>query len=231
MNRTPLLEISLNRLAQLTLPTEILVVDDGGSDGLADMCHRVVIDCPIQYVYTHNPHPSLCSHARNVGIKNTECDIVITTEPEMWFMTDVIAQMLADHSKRPEEVISVGTVHHMQDPRFPHLEDHVTRGWVAPWIALYEKQWLFDVGGWDETFPDNWGWEDTDLLTRLRVSGHGQHIDQEIEARHLWHPPRAIDQVPNEAHFRAKHIDGGAQIIGEHIVANKDSDWGVIKRR
>lgn len=226
-NRAGLLEKSLNRMTQLTQPDEVLIIDDGGDDATREVVRRVKgFTCPVRYLYTRNLGSSICSHARNVGIKNTDCELVITSEPEMWFETDVVAQMLADHEERPREVISVGIVHHEQDPRFPGVEDFVTVGWVAPWIALYGKQWLLDIGGWDEGFEDNWSWEDTDLLTRLRVSGHGQNINREIQARHLWHPPRAMDQTRNEARFRSKLIDADNM---RDLVANVGQPWGVVK--
>jgi glycosyltransferase involved in cell wall biosynthesis len=228
MNRSDLLEKSLNRMNQLTLPDEILIVDDGGVDHCREVAERVVMECPVRYIYTHNPGQSQCSHARNVGIKNTDCDLIITSEPEMLFVSDVVAQLLVRFEEYGrKDVISAGTINH------EHSRGHIgdtTRGWVATWIALYGKQWLLDIGGWDEWFPDPWGWEDTDLLTRLRCDGHGQFIDQEIEATHQWHVHRAVNQERNEAHFRAKLLPlDGSEIKPLDIIANHGHPWGEIK--
>lgn len=216
-NRSGLLARSLARFTswKMTAPDEILVVDDGGSDNCAEICAQAPV--PVRYLYTHNPGDSICSHARNVGIKNTDCEHVLTSEPELIFDTDVVAQMLA---LAGTEVISAGTVHH-QDQGGTIETLH---GWVAPFAALYRRDWLLDIGGWDEEFESPWGWEDVDLLTRLRHSGHGQTIDQAIEVTHQWHPPRWCDQELNESRFRAKEFP-------RDIVANQDREWGACLTR
>lgn len=215
-DRTALLRTSLDRLSDLTPPDEILVVDDGGTDpALEGLCAQA----GARYIYTHNPGNTQCSHARNVGIRAIDADYVITSEPEMRFETDVIVQLLAAAVEHPSEVISAGTVRHEQ-PNGTHEE---IRGWVAPFVALYRREWLLAIGGWDESFPSPWGWDDTDLLTRLRVSGIGQFIDTRIIVTHQWHPSRACDQSANEAHFRAKDLERR----DEHIVANRGRAWGV----
>lgn len=228
-NRTALLERSLIHLhspaCNFTLPDEILVIDDGGSDNCEEMVRNLPF--PVRYIYTHHPGQSICSHARNVGLWNTDAELIITCEPEILFNSDVIAQLLADHAERPNEMISVGYVRHDQGDgtTIP------TVGYVATWCALYRRSWLLDIGGWDEDFPDPWGWDDVDLCTRLRCAGHGQHIDQAIEVTHQWHGPTYCDQDRNEAHFRAKILDSGSEVRDEDIVANRTHDWGVIKSR
>ena len=243
-DRTELLARNLRRLSTLTLPDEILVVEDGGTDPTTfELCkvYEEDLGLPIRYIYTHNPGQTMCSHARNVGINSTACDVVITCEPEMLFDTDVIAQLLADHRSRPyAEAINVGTVHHEQAPGTGPCcccgqEKHTTVNWEAPWIALYERKWLLDLGGWDESFPDPWGWDDTDLLTRLRIYGVGKYNDLAIEATHQWHPTQACPQAPNEAHFTSKGFNGDERRDHPELVANRaailDGTWGVPRPR
>lgn len=220
-NRTPLLQVSLERLCSLTLPDDVLIVDDGGSDGCRELCDEFAGRLPIRYIYNHNPGEAICSHARNVGIRNTDLDIIVTSEPEAIFETDVIGQMLRLHARESEHVISAGTIHHRQ----PNGTEETIVGWVAPFVALYVRSWLFDIGGWDEGFESVWGWEDVDLLSRLRALGHGQVISPEIQVTHQWHPPRHCDQGPNEGRFLAKDLQNST----EHIVANQGRDWGCIR--
>ena len=222
-NRSHLLRNSLKRLTERTLPDEVLIVDDGGDDG----CEDVVCDfrghLSITYVYTHNPGDSQCCHSRNVGIKTTKCDLIITSEPELKFETDVIAQMLDWHKREPTKVISAGTIH-TEGEDLSRTE--TLKGWVAPFTALYDRQWLVDIGGWDEFgWPDPWGWDDVDLLTRLRIAGHGQVIANEIEVLHQWHLSRACDQTANEAYFRSKGFDDDLS----QLVANQGREWGIAK--
>lgn len=237
-NRTPQFRKSLDRLAELTLPDEILVVDDGGSDGCEQMLAEwtaslpvTVSDAmPVRYIYNHNPELSICSFARNIGIKNTDADLVITSEPEMYFITDAVAQLIAGW-QRTRVVVSAGIVYHAQQENMTTPEQcNRIEGWVAPYVGIYERQALLDVGGWDEGFPGQWGWDDVDLLTRLRIRGIGQDIDRSIEVMHQWHVNPGRDQVgarANDVYFYAKNYDTDPDVV----VANRDREWGVIRPR
>lgn len=68
-NRGGLLQNSLERLTQLALPDEVLVVDDGGADNTEEVCASFNDRLPIRYVYHNNPGQTICSFARNVGVK------------------------------------------------------------------------------------------------------------------------------------------------------------------
>ena len=78
-NRGELLGHSLERLTHLTIPDEVLVVDDGSSDGTDAVVKSFEGRLPIKYIYNYNPDWSICSMARNIGIKNTDCEIIITS--------------------------------------------------------------------------------------------------------------------------------------------------------
>lgn len=211
------------------------MVDDGGTDGTAGVCRdaAAAYELPVRYIYTHNPGNTQCSHARNVGINSTDCEIVITSEPEMCFQTDVVAQMTrgheADRLRGDESFVNAGRILH--ENREGVLTETVD--WQAMFVALYRREWLLAVRGWDEHFPSPWGWDDVDLGTRLRISGVGQRNDRDICAMHLWHPSRATgNQWPNESHFRSKGFHGDERPDHPDLVANKnDADWGVPKPR
>lgn len=175
--------------------------------------------------------------ARNIGVKNAIGDIIITAEPEVIFVTDVITQMLTSHEKYPNEIISAGTMYFQQSPNVRHpllfaspkealrdclIEEYQTeprsyrtdafvktKNLQATWCALYEKKWLMDLGGWDEGFPGAWGFDDIELCTRLRINGINQYIDQEIECIHQWHP-----HLP-------PHIQGPAMVANENFMKDK----------
>jgi glycosyltransferase involved in cell wall biosynthesis len=215
-NRGHLLKNSLERLCLLTIPDEIIIVDDGGSDNTEGVCKDFEGRLPIKYIYNHNPNWSICSMARNIGVKQATGDIIITSEPELLWISDIVKQMLEDRLVHPNEVISAGVIYHAQGstPWHPALttnpkealkdsivEDYEIQprsyrqdGFVrtfnhqATFTALYEKKWLMDLGGWDEAFPGAWGFDDIELCTRLRINGINQHICPDMEVIHQWHP-------------------------------------------
>jgi glycosyltransferase involved in cell wall biosynthesis len=235
--RAGLLRQSLDRLFDLTLPAELIVVDDGGDDDT----QKVVDDfgaCTgihTTYIYTHNPGVQLCAHARNVGVKAARHDLVVTSEPEVCFRTDVLAQLADLHVDYSEKVISSGRIWFAPEGEAPVFDQdppgwQVADRWTAPHIALWHRSWLMAIGGWDESFPGPWGWDDTDLLTRLRISGHGQHIAPEVEGVHLFHGLGGDAGSQNEHHFRAKSFNHDPDDLTD-LVANKEREWGVPKPR
>lgn len=259
-DRAELLRNSLERLSRLTLPDEIVLIDDGGSDETRDYFRAFMRATGIRgrYLYNDNPGQSICSFARNIGLKEMRSDIVITSEPELIFLTDVILAFALKMQHHPSDVISAGTVYHQGvlaslnnivehgDPKKLQVTDYKsgppdwqghymrTRGWVAPYTAAYRRSWLMDIGGWDEGFPGNWGWDDIDLLTRLRINGHPQQIVEDIEVLHQWHDA-STDQgaqgEANEEYFygRSFHSEPGESDTAD-VVANKGVEWGTLKQ-
>lgn len=215
-NRSNQLRNSLLRLSKLSLPDEILIINDGGGSSCEDVVNSFKDKLPIKYIYNHNPTWSICSYARNIGIKNTDCEIIITSEPEILFCSDVICQMLNYHKEMPNNLISAGTVYHGgAGSKIPNLaiENPINylksqkvnissnnpkpkdpngfckvEGWQATYTALYRKEWIESVGYWDEQFPDVYGVDDIDIATRIRIKlGINQKIMKDIEVIHQYH--------------------------------------------
>lgn len=247
-NRGGLLRNSLERLCHLTLPEEIIVVDDGGGDDTEAVCQSFEGRLPpIRYLYNDNPGPTICSLARNIGVRHASHDWIVTAEPELIFLTDVLAQFRALHPENANEVISAGKVYFAQE-----ANDHVTLselqtagdyqppvgvqeaiGWVAPYTALWKKSWLEEVHGWDEAFPGAWGWDDIDLLTRLRINHHGQYIALDVQAVHQYHGLGGDAGFVNENYWKTKSFHDGGEDRGDHddVIANKGVEWGQLRTR
>ena len=262
-NRGSLLRHSLQRLIGMDdLPAELLVIDDGGEDDTVFVCEEFAQYLPIRYIYNHNPGPSICSMARNIGLKEAQHDWIVTSEPELMYRTNILAQFAELHEEYRTQIISAGTVYfapaewsgadvgQLGHPEMVKAGDYTPPsgsqeaiGWVAPYTALWYRPWLMDLGGWDESFPGYWGWDDIDLLTRLRISGYGQHIALGCEAVHQFHGLGGDANFVNEEHFFKKSFTHGQE---KHIchedcpqvpedltdaIANKGKSWGLITPR
>lgn len=241
--RGTLLRNSFERLAHLTQPAEIIVVDDGGNDETQDVCreYNERLRPEVRYVYNNNPGPSICSLARNVGVRLASHDWIVTSEPELLYLTDVLAQLCELQPDHPEQVISAGKVYFAPagwtapDASGPPTSEYgppvgaqEAIGWVAPYTALWYRPWLEAVRGWDECFPGAWGWDDIDLLTRLRISGIGQHIALDIEGVHQYHGLGGDHNQQNENYWRQKSFQGDERDLTD-VVANRDHEWGQVR--
>jgi glycosyltransferase involved in cell wall biosynthesis len=224
--RAELLRRSLARFqdAGITWPDEVVVVDDGTpDDSVGRVCDAATrwspLPLPVKYIRLENPGMTNCCYARNVGLRVCAYDEVITSEPELWFISDVIGQLKAARVQFPDKVVHEANAFHE-----PFEGAHLTDCDTVPgfYVNSFRREWLFEVGGWDEGFPGPWGFDDIDLYGRLSHAGHDRLGFPEIKVLHRWHESR-IDGCPeNEPYARAKEFP-------RDIVANKDHPWGQIR--
>lgn len=190
-NRGDLLSRSLARLADLTLPDQLVVVNDGGEDD----CSKAVADWAVQtgvdagVFYLDNPGRTMCSKARNYGLRFCEGDFVLTSEPEVFFKSDVVDQ-LTDPDSAAMQV--AGTVFYAPgdwDGNYgtPGEQHMGHQGWIAPYMTLWPREALEEIGGWDEDFPAPWGGDDIDIIRRLEEFGLVRYQRAELEVIHVDH--------------------------------------------
>jgi GT2 family glycosyltransferase len=231
-NRSAVLAKSLARLAELTVPDEIVIVDDGSDDGCEDMVGS--LDLPIRYIYNNRPYFALVSQARNVGLRAATGDLFVTCEPEVLFESDALAQLVAAYEANPDKAVNAGSVTHVHEDG----SRETVRGWTASFCTLFRRDWLLAVNGWDEEMPGIYGHDDCDLTTRLGLAGHGTLVDESIRVTHQWHPStRAVegaedDLQANGRYLRSKEIGWGLPVCeNPPIIANADIEWGKVIHR
>lgn len=214
-NRTDLLLKSLRALQQLTMPDQIVIVDDGGTDDCYARVRTLFHSVPAGLVYRwlDNPGVTNCCRARNAGLALCEHEHVIVSEPELLFVSDVVAQFTAarDHELYPDRVLHETSCWHA-----PHAGASLAECNDVPgfYVHSHMHSWLDEIGGWDESLPGPWAWDDLDLYGRLEHNGHKRFALDEIEVMHQWHPSRIEPAVENEAHVRGK-------IFPRDLVANR----------
>lgn len=215
--RGPLLQRSLLRLKELTLPDQIIVVDDGSyTRGVHGAVENSGL--PIEYVYNNNPGDTNPCLARNIALLRAECDEILVSEPELLFLSDVVAQFKVEREAHPDWVLCEPFCYH--EPRENATLDECNE---VPgfYVNMFKRQWLLDVGGWDEDLPGPWGWDDVELYKRLELIGHQRVPVWSTRVRHQWHPSRIEPAVENETYVRAKEFP-------RDIVANRDRELGRV---
>ena len=239
--KTSVVICTYNRLLQLkrglyTLmnqsvkPDEIIIVDDGSSDGTGEWVKSIESDIPINYIFLplNHPTPRISCIPRNVGIKAAKHEIIIFTESEALHVGDTIKQILHKMVKFPNDIILASHVYIFGEKLYKDLSvggkflysnesfknplslmEHPycqevsgffsnTKAPDSDWALSGEmkchagvlfglpKQWLLDVGGFDESFEGQ-GFDDFDLFGRLRLYRKELNQCSDIRVIHQWH--------------------------------------------
>jgi GT2 family glycosyltransferase len=256
---------TLMRLSHLTFPQHIICIDDGSTDDLKKFID--LLPYSIEYIKRDKKEYDSSVIPRNIGIKLCTTEYILIGDPEVLWITDVVAQMREQAEKYPEKVIIAGTCYFTSpdtpmdewllqtDPRelmkkweirqFPfHKKDQFDENgkqidWhskivtfdrkvQATFCGLFKKEWLLEIGGYDENMAvinggGGWGFDDIDLLTRLAANGHPQIGIPEIEVLHQYHkrPPQTIADgwARNEEIMKSR--------LGE-IIVNQNKEWGIL---
>ena len=157
-------------VAQEFEPYEVVVVDDGSTDGTAAIARSF----PVSYLHQENQGPSA---ARNAGLAAARGELIAFLDGD-----DVIPQSkLAVQTAYLREHAETGCVLGRNEWIFEDGSDPswLTRdpvygelGGIQPGTALVWKRVLEDVGGFDSTYRY---WEFQNLFVRMRE--HGVQID------------------------------------------------------
>ncbi|MGQ9502588.1 MAG: glycosyltransferase, partial [Anaerolineae bacterium] len=177
-NGAATLPACLEALQQQTIDPhryEVIVVDDGSTDGSADIARHFGVRLIRQ------PHRGAAA-ARNAGLLAARGELVLFTDADCspapnWIeqMTKALENPKVDGVKGAYRTHQRGFI-----PRFVQLEyeDRYDRmvgreaiDFVDTYAAAYRRSVLLNVGGFDEAFPGA-AVEDIDLSYRLAAQGH-----------------------------------------------------------
>ncbi len=176
-NRAPMMRRLLDALAACEVPAgglEVIVVDDGSRDDTAEIVSAASI--PVEYLYQRNAGPAA---ARNRGWRHARGELIAFTDddcvPSDSWVVDLVAA-LAD----PEIAGAGGRVVPLVPgflADFIQAERLVSHGgetgqvrYLVTANAVYRREVLDAIGGFDERFPGAAG-EDTDLTMRVVERG------------------------------------------------------------
>lgn len=152
---------------------------------------------------------------------------------QIWSMGQNIYKKLDEESfKYPARILShpyaqLTDSANMDNKKAPNADFAITGSinCVTGCFFACQKQWLEDIGGFDEEFEGH-GWDDWDLFNRLAKYDKGIIHCDDIVVIHQWHeknyPYNIYEAAEKNGARSAQRITQG------EFVANKDKEWGQI---
>ncbi|MDB9493272.1 glycosyltransferase [Spirulina major CS-329] len=208
-NRLAILQKCLRSLAHQTFTPdtpiqgyEVIVVDDGSTDGTIDWiaAHRAELPFVVTYAQDHAGP----AQARNLGVKHAQGDRIIFIDSDL-VVTPAFLQAHADGLAQGQRELgsdrcfTYGAVINTANFDHPTAEPYKITDFSAAYFATgnvaIAKQWLLTAGLFDTQFQ-LYGWEDLELGVRLKQLGLTLIKCPKAVGYH-WHPPFSLDQIPN----------------------------------
>jgi glycosyltransferase involved in cell wall biosynthesis len=196
-NNRDVLRRTLEALERQAFPAgeyEILVADDGSTDGTAEMVQEVRGPAPVRYLAQANAGRSA---ARNLGARAARGRILLFVDSDVWATPGLLS---AHHRHYPPRARKLG----VQGPSPTHPDARVTPFMkvkeITPDLTVRRRRNLSPVhvitrnfsvlreefegaGGFDERFT-GYGWEDIELAMRLQSRGVTFEYEPEALAYH-----------------------------------------------
>jgi glycosyltransferase involved in cell wall biosynthesis len=108
-NRKDVLRLVLDRLAKQTCPFEefeVVISDDGSTDGTSEMINAVKDSMPYTIRYLANEHRG-CGYTHNRGIRAAKGDIILMLADDLLPEPQLIQEHMLAHKDNPESAVFV----------------------------------------------------------------------------------------------------------------------------
>lgn len=171
-NRKEKLRETINAVAKQDYPDyELIIIDDGSSDGTEELVKELQQKFPLRYFKQNNKGPAV---ARNLGVEKARGEIIVFTDddcvPEKNWLTEL------KKGFRNKNIAVVGGSSPFEESKrlidrwqISQAKNHGER-YQSNNLAI-KKDIFLKMGGFNTSF-DYQGAEDTELLLRLRTKGY-----------------------------------------------------------
>jgi glycosyltransferase involved in cell wall biosynthesis len=203
-NRHPILTKCLQALErqQYLDAYEVVVVDDGSTDGTVEWLQAARTEFPhVRLIQQEHLGPAA---ARNLGVEKAQGDTIVFIDSDL-VVTPVFLQAHANsliqgqRSLGSDRLFTYGRVINTCNFENPTSEPFKVTDFSAAYFATgnvaIARHWLEKAGLFDTQFQ-LYGWEDLELGVRLKQLGLKLIKCPDAVGYH-WHPPFALDQIPN----------------------------------
>lgn len=248
-NRENILKKTLNSLVTQTYSQskyEVIIIDDGSTDGTEEMVKSIITSAPciLKYFKQEKKGPAA---ARNLGIRNAQGEIILFTGDDIIADKELLKKHMEAHEKYKENVAILGyTVWHFDlkiTPFMKYLEESgVQFGYTqikhwenVPYRHFYTsnislpKRAILEIETFDEDFPYA-GVEDIEFGYRLAKKGYKIKYNPKAKGYH-YHPTTLKAYCRRERHrgysiviFQKKHPEWKTPISLQKL------NWTIIKK-
>ena len=182
-NRLPILQKCLRALeiqtldSQIVTDYEIIVVDDGSTDGTIEWLQNSTTTLPHLNIY-QQAHKG-ASAARNLGVEQAQGDTIVFIDSDIvvtptFLQSHADALLAAQQAQGDDRVFTYGAVINTANFESPTSEPYklldFSNAYFATTNVAIARHWLMEVGLFDLGF-DLYGWEDLELGVRLKNQG------------------------------------------------------------
>ena len=216
-NRLPILQKCLQAMEaqDFTQPYEIVVVDDGSTDGTVEFLQSHTHEFPHVRLFQQNHEGAAI--ARNTGIDVAQGDTIVFIDSDL-VVTPVF---LSSHAKAlvgSDRAFTYGRVintANFDDPTSEPLKvTDLSNAFFATGNVAIAKHWLIEAGKFDTSFRQ-YGWEDLELGVRLKNLGLKLIKCPDAVGYH-WHPAFTIEQLPRLVDVEAQRGRMGVVFYQKH---------------
>jgi glycosyltransferase involved in cell wall biosynthesis len=206
-NRLPILQKCLSALelqtfdSQIVTNYEIVVVDDGSTDGTIEWLKTSTPELPHVKVF-EQAHQG-ASAARNLGVERAQGDTIIFIDSDL-VVTSIFLQSHADALLQGQKELGndklftygavINTANFENPTAEPYKVTDFSNAYFATGNVAIARHWLLEVGLFDLGFS-LYGWEDLELGVRLKNLGI-KMIKCPAAVGYHWHPAFSLDRIP-----------------------------------
>ena len=217
-DRVKLLENVLYALNEQTCKSfEVIIVDDGSTDGTKQLVEHFNSLFTLRYIYVDKQQGNGASHSRNIGIDMAAGEIIIFLDSDSLVHKDFVAEHYRFHQAHSnlavvgirwnllpaeidKELIKKGFTREdmpvdnldKQNRMFQFFSYNMSQFSVPWWFfstsnASVRKEALLSAGKFDEQFGKYILYEDTEIAYRLYKNSTKFVINANTECYHLYH--------------------------------------------
>ncbi len=220
-NRLPILQKCLQAMEaqNFTQPYEVVIVDDGSTDGTVEFLQSHAADFPHVQLYQQNHEGAAI--ARNTGLDVAIGETIVFIDSDL-VVTPVFLSSHAKALQGNDRAFTYGRVintANFDDPTSEPLKvTDLSNAFFATGNVAIAKHWLIEAGKFDTSFRQ-YGWEDLELGVRLK------NLDLKLikcpdAVGYHWHPAFTIEQLPKLVDVEAQRGRMGVVFYQKHPTWN-----------